>query len=250
MSDERELLIYWLRILYSSKEGNTIERMEEQQQNIADMKRIIELNPVLSSDERNILSLVFKNYLSSRRGPVRDFQQYLRRSDIEIPDSRRAAIARFIGQLQTEILEVARDLIELIDSSLLPVCSEPEQRVFYHKMKADYFRYVCENEDDPDRVMYCEKARACYQEAIDIAQAELNPTSAQVLGLILNFTVFLYETMQCHSEAIELATRTYNETIDLIDAEDNLGYNETTVILNLLRDNKERWVHAREHAVL
>ena len=50
-----------------------------------------------------------------------------------------------------------------------------------------------------------EKAEKCYQDAFDVAVAELPPTNIVRLGLALNFSVFYYEIMNSPDKACSLA---------------------------------------------
>lgn len=50
-----------------------------------------------------------------------------------------------------------------------------------------------------------EKAEKCYQNALDVAVAELPPTNIVRLGLALNFSVFYYEIMNNPDKACNLA---------------------------------------------
>lgn len=254
MSDERELIIYWLRILYSS--NNHIESVEEQHENIDNIKRLIELNPVLNHGERLLLAHAYKNPISSRRSAIRHTSAIIQKMDPTALDkpvgdpSLAPAIRRmreFLDKLYTEMREIALDVINLIDTSLIDSASEPEERVFYEKMKGDYLRYICENRNDPEFEMLAQKARVAYQTALDIAQAELSPTSSDYLGLVLNFSVFLYETLQCQSDAIELSQRTFNESIDMVDVGEEGGY-AAADLLDLLRENHTRWIKIRDQS--
>ena len=255
MSDERELIIYWLRILYSS--NNHVESADEQRENIESMKRIIELNPKLNQGERLILAHAYKNPIASRRNAIRHTEVVIRMADataLEKPKNDPSVspkvlrMREFVDRLYIELREIALDLINLIDDQLLPCAADPSERVFYEKMKGDYFRYICENRNDPEFETFCQKARVAYQNALDIGQAELSSTSPEYLGLVLNFSVFLYETMQCHSDAIELSQRTFNESMDIVDTGDEWSYSETAHLLALLRENHTRWIEVRDQS--
>lgn len=253
MSDERELALFWLKVLYSN--SNHIESAEEQAENIASMKQVIELNPLLSPPERAVLSYVYKNPVSSRRTAIRQVTAVLLGMDksfLTIPISdpslppRVRRMREFLDRLYTELRDICLDLVNLIDEYLLPVASEPGQRLFYEKMKGDYFRYICENRDDPNFDTYRERARLSYQTALEIAQADLAPTGADYLGLVLNYTVFLSETLQCQSDAIELSKRVFEETVDMADTIDP----DAEMILRLLRENQTRWTEQRNETQL
>lgn len=245
MSDERELIIYLIRILFSN--ASHAERMEEQQENINMMKHAIELNPVLSAEERNLLSLAYKNAVTSRRNALREIRQQIENySQHEMMGSRLEKLKALQETLQKELEEIAMDLVVLIDDSLLPTTTSPDVRLFYEKMKGDYYRYICEQCSPELKDDYANKAKECYDTALEIAKSELPPASPLFLGLVLNYSVFMYEILGLQNEAIELSSRTFQESVDMIDSMDEDTYAETTMILHLLRDNHTKWIQTRD----
>ena len=42
-------------------------------------------------------------------------------------------------------------LQDLLDNTLIGAATDDDSKVFYHKMKGDYHRYLCEVETDDDR---------------------------------------------------------------------------------------------------
>jgi 14-3-3 protein epsilon len=245
MADERELVIYYLRILFSN--NGLGERMDEQQENIDEMKKAVELNPCLTSEERNLLSLVYKIPVTSRRNAIRVVRDCIQQEEQQGTRPHRVEkLNEFLELLKEELKNICLDLINLIEKTLLPVSTKPEQRVFYQKMEGDYYRYICENREDSNFTVYSNRAKECYDTALEIGRSEMAKTSPMYLGLVLNFSVFLYEIMQLQNEAIELSDRTFSETIDMIDNMDDSGYSETMMILKLLRDNHFSWKETRD----
>lgn len=242
MTEERDLILYYLRIHFSTQPE--VELIDEQQENINLMKKVCELNPALNSEERNILNIAYKNAVSSRRKAISTVSAFLK--DEETREERRIKLSEFRDVLLKEMREICLDLISLIDESLLPASNEPEQRVYFEKMKGDYYRYICENkEGDIDGIV--EKARQCYQAGLDIARTELNSTNPTFLGLVLNYSVFLYEIMDHKNEAIDLSQKTFADTVDLVDNNDDATYSETTMILLLLHTNHNNWISERDN---
>jgi 14-3-3 protein epsilon len=64
------------------------------------------------------------------------------------------------------------------------------------------------------------------------------PTS---LGLVLNYSVFLFEIVGKKDEAIELASKTFSECEGALNNNSPAGYEEAANILQLLRDNVALW---------
>jgi 14-3-3 protein epsilon len=153
----------------------------------------------------------------------------------------------FQRKLHTELLDICLDLIRVIDAYLLPVSDLPEPRLYYEKMKADYYRYICESDkESADFETYSGQATAAYETALEVARNDFASTSPSYLGLALNYSVFLYDIVQHQNDAIAFAEKVYTETVDLVDTVDDAAYSDSAVILQLLRDNYTGWKQHRD----
>src|SRR3954464_12614262 len=77
--------------------------------------------------------------------------------------------------------------------------------------------------------------------ATDIAQTELAPTHPIRLGLALNFSVFYYEILNSPDRACHLAKQAFDDAIAELDALSEESYKDSTLIMQLLRDNLTLW---------
>merc|ERR1711988_45572 len=100
--------------------------------------------------------------------------------------------------------------------------------------KADYYRYLAEFADGQTKTGHASDAQASYKTATDKA-TELAPTHPIRLGLALNYSVFLYEVQSKSQEACDLAKQAFDDAI----AEES--YKDSTLIMQLLRDNLTLW---------
>ena len=79
------------------------------------------------------------------------------------------------------------------------------------------------------------------QNATDVAQTELTPTHPIRLGLALNFSVFYYEILNSPDRACHLAKQAFDDAIAELDSLSEESYSESTIIMQLLRDNLTLW---------
>ena len=114
------------------------------------------------------------------------------------------------------------------------------QQVFYQKMMADYYRYLAEFATGGAKEDHAKSANDSYTKATDAAKG-LAPTHPIRLGLALNFSVFLYEVQQEQSEACTLAKSAFDDAIAELDTLDEESYKDSTLIMQLLRDNLTLW---------
>lgn len=114
-------------------------------------------------------------------------------------------------------------------------------KVFYYKMKGDYHRYLAEFATGNDRKEAAEHSLVAYKAASDIAMTELPPTHPIRLGLALNFSVFYYEILNSPDRACRLAKAAFDDAIAELDTLSEESYKDSTLIMQLLRDNLTLW---------
>merc|ERR1712232_1491852 len=107
-----------------------------------------------------------------------------------------AGFAReYCEKVENELDSICGTILELLNGNLLEKASTDESKVFYHKMKADYYRYIAEFKTDDTKKAAAENARKAYDDASNIASAGLPVTHPIRLGLALNFSVFQYRCL-------------------------------------------------------
>jgi len=113
---------------------------------------------------------------------------------------------------------------------------------FFHTYrKGDYHRYLAEFAVGDERKACATAAHEAYKAATDIAQTELPPTHPIRLGLALNFSVFYYETVNSPDRACHLAKQAFDDAIAELDTLSEESYKDSTLIMQLLRDNLTLW---------
>jgi 14-3-3 protein epsilon len=222
-----------------------LARVADQAERYADVLKfldeIIAENSNLSADARNLLSVAYKALTGSRRTALRTVSAFLEDESVKAVPERVAKLQELRGRLIAELDGYCADLIALTDSRLLPAAADATTKVFYEKLKADYYRDSVEFKADAERVAGAGKAQAAYESAVAIATAELGKADPAYLGLALNYSVFLYEIAGKKTEAIDLADKSFKAAVDILDSLDEAQYSEATLILQLLKDNVALW---------
>jgi len=108
-------------------------------------------------------------------------------------------------------------------------------------MKGDYHRYLAEFATGGGRKEAAENSLIAYKAASDIALTELPPTHPIRLGLALNFSVFYYEILNSPDRACHLAKQAFDDAIAELDTLSEESYKDSTLIMQLLRDNLTLW---------
>ncbi|XP_063689883.1 14-3-3 protein beta/alpha-A-like isoform X2 [Bolinopsis microptera] len=191
----------------------------------------------LSADERNYLSVAYKNVVGARRSSWRVIGSI--ESKTEQGTLKQKQTAEYKEKIEKELTGICQEVLDLIVDVLFPMADKEESKVFYLKMKGDYYRYLSEVAKDPDRTV--KSSEEAYTEAMKIAQTSLSSTHPIRLGLALNFSVFYYEIMNEGSEACKLAKEAFDEAIAKLDDIHQDTYKDSTLIMQLLRDNLTLW---------
>jgi 14-3-3 protein epsilon len=232
MATDRELRFFMARVA---------DQAERHADVLTNLNSIISTDAALTSDERNLLSVAYKSLTGSRRTALRTVNAFLDDDSIKGIPERVAQLNALKVKLVGELDGYCKELISLTDSKLLPAAADATTKVFYEKLKADYYRYSVEFKGESERQGGSDKAKESYESALKIATAELTKADPAYLGLVLNYTVFLYEIIGKKQDGIDLADKAFKEAVDGLDGLDEAQYSEATLILQLLKDNVALW---------
>jgi len=202
----------------------------------------------LSSDERNLLSIAYKNTITLRRTAIRTLSAYEAKERKKEESVYLAYIVEYKKRVEDELEKLCDKIIKSIDQFLLPKSTDAESGVFYHKMKADYYRYVAENIEESRKKSFADQSLASYNEAMKNAESleVINPIR---LGLALNFSVFYYEVIGDRDRACNIAKETLenaNSQLQKFDENDDEEHKDAISIANLLQENLSMWTSEAE----
>lgn len=203
------------------------------------MKQVTETGVELSNEERNLLSVAYKNVVGARRSSWRVISSIEQKTE---GSERKQQMAReYREKVEKELREICYDVLNLLDKYLVPKATNAESKVFYLKMKGDYYRYLAEVATGDARTNVVEESQKAYQEAFDISKNKMQPTHPIRLGLALNFSVFFYEILNAPDRACHLAKQAFDDAIAELDTLNEDSYKDSTLIMQLLRDNLTLW---------
>jgi len=215
------------------------EQAERYDDMAAAMKQITESSPELSNEERNLLSVAYKNVVGARRSSWRVISSIEQKT--EGSEKKQAMAKEYREKVEKELTEICNDVLGLLDKFLIQKSTNTESKVFYLKMKGDYYRYLAEVATGDQRTSVVEESQKAYQEAFDISKSQMQPTHPIRLGLALNFSVFYYEILNAPDKACLLAKQAFDDAIAELDTLNEDSYKDSTLIMQLLRDNLTLW---------
>lgn len=233
---DREKNIYFAKL---AEQGERYDKMADY------MKEVCHANQPLSVEERNLLSVAFKNAVGSRRASWRII------ATVEAKESQKGSTANvthvknYRNKVEAELNDICNDILGVLDAKLIPTAGDAEAQVFYNKMKGDYFRYTAEFTEGEKKEVSANKAKLAYEDAMAAATG-LAVTHPIRLGLALNFSVFLYEVVANPEEACKMARQAFEDAIAELDNVSEESYKDSTLIMQLLRDNLTLWTADQE----
>merc|ERR1712137_820833 len=229
------------RNLNMSVEQNIfLARVAEQAERFDDMvdfleKVLQEKGADVSSDERNLLSVAFKNLISSKRAACRTIQAIEQNSKYaKFAD----ALAGYKNTIEKKLQEDCQRVVDVINKNVLNKTCDGQAKCFFVKMVGDYYRYQAENAKGADLDKAKNSAMEAYKQAMEI---NLPPCDPIKLGLALNFSVFYYEAMKNPQEAVNLADQALQDALDKIDELEEDDFRDAKSIIELLKENLTLW---------
>lgn len=193
----------------STEEQIFMARVAEQSERFNDMVDFLipvikEKGASLSNDERNLLSVSFKNLISQQRTAIRTIAAIEQNSKYA---KFAGALANYKKTIEEELYGNCDKIIKLIKDSILGTAGESESKAFFLKMIGDYCRYIAESATGARLESTKQDALKRYEEAQILSEKDLSACNSIRLGLALNFSVFHYEVMKNVKKACELGDK-------------------------------------------
>ncbi|KAL0358159.1 UNVERIFIED_CONTAM: 14-3-3-like protein GF14 iota [Sesamum calycinum] len=212
--------------VYMAKLAEQAERYDEM---VESMKKVAKLDVELSVDERNLLSVGYKNVIGARRASWRIMSSIEQKEESKGNESNVKLIKDYRQKVEDELSKICYDILSVIDKHLIPSSGSGEATVFYYKITSRLLHFI----------LFCWSH--CIAAASAAASTELPSTHPIRLGLALNFSVFYYEIMNSPERACHLAKQAFDEAIADLDSLSEESYKDSTLIMQLLRDNLTLW---------
>merc|ERR1712070_546013 len=181
------------------------------------MKTVAQEKKILSTEERNLLSVAYKNVIGARRASWRIISSIEQKENNKGNSDNETIVKEYKKKIETELEEICNDILNTLVDYLVPSAEEGESKVFYKKMQGDYYRYLAEFSSGDPQQAASQHALEAYKEAQSIGDRTLPPTHPIRLGLALNFSVFYYEIMNSPTDACSLAKRAFDDAIAELD---------------------------------
>jgi len=103
---------------------------------VENMKNVASANQELSVEERNLLSVAYKNVIGARRASWRIVTSIEQKEESKGNESQVGLIKEYRQKIEAELAKICEDILEVLEKHLIPSAQSGESKVFYHKMYA------------------------------------------------------------------------------------------------------------------
>ena len=218
-------------------------RVAEQAERFDDMfaflKEVIGLKDSdFSTEERNLLSVGFKNLIGANRTAIRTIAAIEQNPKYTKYNT---ALESYKRKIENELYDQCMSIVNLVKDKCLAKASNSESKAFFHKMAGDYYRYIAESAQGAKLEEVKKGAEEQYTAAQQISDTDLGACNPIRLGLALNFSVFYYEVMKDQKKACELADSSLQAALDKIDELGEEEFRDAKSIIELLKENLSLW---------
>merc|ERR1712014_235149 len=148
------------------------EQAERYDEMASHMESVGKTGEELSTEERNLLSVAYKNAVGSRRAAWRIITSVEQKENTKGNEEQAKYAKEYCGKVEQELQKICDTILGLLDH-LIPKASGGESKVFYQKMKADYYRYIAEFSEGDNKSKAAENAKLAYEEAQKVAEKDL-----------------------------------------------------------------------------
>ncbi|KAL0734960.1 hypothetical protein Bca4012_011170 [Brassica carinata] len=178
------------------------------------MDKVAKTAAELTPEERNLLSIAYKNLIAGRRASLKRIRSIEKKETKKGNTDNVSFIKDHRVKIETEINNICDRIFNLIDSHLLPNASTDDSKVFYLKMKGDYHRYLSDSKTGPARVQAAKDTLEIYKSA---------------------------KTLMSTKAACLTAKEAYDAAITELHAVREESFEDTVLIMHLIRDRVTLW---------
>ncbi|CAH2033606.1 unnamed protein product [Thlaspi arvense] len=154
MENEREKQVYLAKL------SEQTERYDEM---VEAMKKVAQLDVELTVEERNLVSVGYKNVIGARRASWRILSSIEQKEESKGNEENVKRLKSYRKRVEDELAKVCNDILSVIDKHLIPSSNAVESTVFFYKMKGDYYRYLAEFSSGTERKEAADESLGAYK---------------------------------------------------------------------------------------
>mmetsp|Transcript_18698 Transcript_18698/g.42698 ORF Transcript_18698/g.42698 Transcript_18698/m.42698 type:complete len:308 (-) Transcript_18698:126-1049(-) len=202
------------------------------------MKEVIKHPSEINSREMRCFAIACDTVINDRRDAIRSVETYEFMASMSDEKDFKDIIQRYKYVIAQEITSICKDVITLIDKYGLPKSRATENIVHYYKIKGDCWKYLAEVQFHTKDLLH--KALDSYMKARKFSQ-DLDNTNPTRLRFILDFSLFIHDTLKLTGDALRIAKTEYSKAMEKIDDVPDELYKDSKIYLRNILDNTKNW---------
>ena len=179
------------------------------------IKELLLRETKITEEMGELIDICYKNILNPLRINIRKMNFLL---EGNLSDSKRRLVEQMLHEMlheYTGYLEIKNNIELKLEK--IPILNNEYTILFLHKLRADFFRYAAENTLGDIKKNNLQNALESYKEAYNYSKEKLNPGHYLRLGIVLNYTVFLYEYLNKKKHALKILNNFFDESLNFIE---------------------------------
>ncbi|XP_042375242.1 14-3-3 protein 4-like isoform X3 [Zingiber officinale] len=161
----------------------------------------------LTAEERELLSEAYGSAILSRSTVLKNISS-IRMEETELGHRNHIdSIPIFEERAEFDLSSICKNIVQFIDSILIPGAHKFESKVFYLKMKGDYYHHLIELKTESQRKDAIDNTLSFYKTAL-AELASLNPIRLQ---LVVDFSTFYYDVLKSLQMTCTLVDQAIND---------------------------------------
>jgi len=125
MAESREDLVYMAKLA---------EQAERYDEMVECMRTVASMDVELTVEERNLLSVAYKNVIGARRASWRIISSIEQKEENKGNESHVTRIREYRTKVDRELTKICNDILNVLEKHLIPSATSGESKVFYYKM--------------------------------------------------------------------------------------------------------------------
>lgn len=232
LNKQRKLLIFTAKSLY---------RAEFYSNAFSVMKNAVDMDARLSPKHRKFFCDIVYAIVNPMRVTLTQLNENIAREmrerHLQIVEILQNVANNHFSQLEVS----CQDILSIVNQQLIPGNIDPEAKVDFMRLQGDLCRYVNEFAPEKRKEFYQVRCKSVYSEAYKIASTQCPPHSLTRLALVLNYTMFLAETLNEVHDAVDLAETEVNRLLSTNSELSEVSFQKAMVFARKLRDKVIQW---------
>src|SRR2546421_10665197 len=101
---------------------------------VENMKQVASADQELTVEERNLLSVAYKNVIGARRASWRIVSSIEQKEESKGNDAQVTKIKAYRNKIEAELSDICQDFLQVLKKNLIPSWVAGDSKVFYPKL--------------------------------------------------------------------------------------------------------------------